>query len=60
VLIQHSVYHFFDNSYLLDCWQRFPAGFARRHLDDTQPNCGATFRELRGASAGCESRRGCA
>jgi predicted TIM-barrel fold metal-dependent hydrolase len=47
VLIQHSVYHFFDNSYLLDCWQRFPGRFSVvGMLDDTQPNCGMSFREL--------------
>jgi len=47
VLIQHSVYHFFDNSYLLDCWKRFPGRFSLvGMLDDTQPNCGVTLREL--------------
>ena len=47
VLIQHSVYHFFDNSYLLDCWLRFPGRFSIvGMLDDTQPNCGTTLREL--------------
>jgi predicted TIM-barrel fold metal-dependent hydrolase len=48
VLIQHSVYHLFDNSYLLDCWQRFPGHFSLvGMLDDTQPDCGMTLRELR-------------
>lgn len=47
VLIQHSVYHLFDNSYLLDCWQRFPGRFSLvGMLDDAQPNCGTTLREL--------------
>jgi predicted TIM-barrel fold metal-dependent hydrolase len=47
VLIQHSVYHLFDNSYLLDCWKRFPGRFSVvGMLDDKQPDCGAKLREL--------------
>src|SRR5262245_29269580 len=28
VLIQHSVYHAFDNAYLIDCARRFPGRFS--------------------------------
>jgi len=47
VLIQHSVYHAFDNSYLLDCARRMPGRFSLvGMLDDTQPGVGERFRAL--------------
>jgi len=39
VLIQHHLYHSWDNTYLIDCAARFPGTFAvTGMLDDTQPN----------------------
>ncbi|MDX1947809.1 MAG: amidohydrolase family protein [Pirellulaceae bacterium] len=47
VLIQHSVYHYFDNTYLLDCARRLPGRFAvTAMLDDTQPHPDVKLREL--------------
>ena len=47
VLIQHSVYHGFDNSYLIDCAKRLPGRFAVVGMvDDTQPRPDAKLREL--------------
>jgi predicted TIM-barrel fold metal-dependent hydrolase len=47
VLIQHSVYHLFDNSYLIDCAQRFPGRFSLvGMIDDSQPRAGEKLREL--------------
>jgi predicted TIM-barrel fold metal-dependent hydrolase len=47
VLIQHSVYHRFDNAYLLDCYRRFPGRFALvGMIDDRGENPGALLREL--------------
>jgi predicted TIM-barrel fold metal-dependent hydrolase len=47
VLIQHSVYHGFDNAYLIDCAKRFPGRFSIvGMLDDTLPQPGERLREL--------------
>ena len=47
VLIQHSIYHAFDNSYLIDCAQRMPGRFSVvGMIDDTQPRTGAQLKEL--------------
>ena len=47
VLIQHSVYHGFDNAYLIDCAKRFPGRFSIvGMIDDTQPRPGERLREL--------------
>lgn len=47
VLIQHSVYHAFDNSYLIDCARRLPGRFSLvGMLDDTLPHPETKFREL--------------
>jgi predicted TIM-barrel fold metal-dependent hydrolase len=47
VLIQHSVYHLFDNSYLIDCAKRFPGRFSLvGMINDEQPGAGQKLREL--------------
>lgn len=47
VLIQHSVYHGFDNTYLIDCARRMPGRFVvTGMIDDTQPHPDAKLREL--------------
>lgn len=47
VLIQHSVYHLFDNSYLLDAVRRHPKRFrAVGMVDDHQPGAGDAMRKL--------------
>jgi predicted TIM-barrel fold metal-dependent hydrolase len=47
VLIQHSVYHLFDNSYLIDCAARLPGRFSLvGMIDDRQPGAGEKLREL--------------
>src|SRR5262245_40497583 len=47
VLIQHSVYHLFDNSYLIDCAARMPGRFSLvGMIDDRQPGPGEKLREL--------------
>ncbi len=47
VLIQHSVYHLFDNSYLIDCARRMPGRFSVvGMLDDKAPRPEAKLREL--------------
>ncbi len=47
VLIQHSVYHLFDNSYLIDAVRRHPKLFrVQGMIDDRQPNPGARMKEL--------------
>jgi predicted TIM-barrel fold metal-dependent hydrolase len=47
VLIQHSIYHAFDNSYLIDCARQFPGRFVVvGMLDDTQPHPDVKLREL--------------
>jgi predicted TIM-barrel fold metal-dependent hydrolase len=48
VLIQHHIYHGWDNSYLIDCAARFPGTFAvTAMLDDTQPSPGEKMKPLR-------------
>jgi len=47
VLIQHSVYHLFDNSYLVDCARRMPGRFSLvGMIDDKAPRPDAKLREL--------------
>ena len=47
VLIQHSVYHLFDNSYLIDAVRRHPQMFrVQGMVDDHQPHAGATMKKL--------------
>lgn len=47
VLIQHSVYHRFDNSYLLDAVKRHPKLFRIQGMvDDHLPNPGAAMKKL--------------
>lgn len=47
VLIQHSVYHLWDNSYLLDAVRRHPRTFrVQGMVDDHRPNPGAAMRQL--------------
>jgi predicted TIM-barrel fold metal-dependent hydrolase len=47
VLIQHHIYHGWDNRYLIDCVKRFPGRFAVVGMvDDTQPRPDAKMREL--------------
>lgn len=47
VLIQHSVYHLWDNRYLIDCAQRFPGRFAvLGMIDDRQPQPAQKLRAL--------------
>jgi len=47
VLIQHHIYHGWDNRYLIDCAKRFPGRFAVVGMvDDTEPRPGAKMREL--------------
>jgi predicted TIM-barrel fold metal-dependent hydrolase len=47
VLIQHSVYHLFDNTYLIDCARRFPGRFAIvGMIDDKGKRPGEKLREL--------------
>jgi len=47
VLIQHSVYHLFDNSYLLDAVKRHPKRFrVVGMVDDAKPNPGAAMKKL--------------
>jgi predicted TIM-barrel fold metal-dependent hydrolase len=47
VLIQHSVYHAWDNSYLLDCFRQFPGRFSIvGMIDDRQPRAGERLKEL--------------
>ncbi len=54
VLIQHSVYHLWDNSYLLDAVKRHPKTFrVQGMVDDHKPAPGAAMRKLlpRGVTA---------
>lgn len=45
VLIQHSIYHLFDNSYLVDAVRRHPKLFRIQGMvDDHQPNPGAKMK----------------
>jgi predicted TIM-barrel fold metal-dependent hydrolase len=47
VLIQHSVYHAWDNAYLIDCAKRMPGRFSVvGMIDDRQPRPGEMLREL--------------
>ncbi|MBM3971357.1 MAG: amidohydrolase [Planctomycetes bacterium] len=47
VLIQHSVYHLFDNSYLIDAVKRHPKLFrVQGMVDDSLPNPGAAMKKL--------------
>jgi predicted TIM-barrel fold metal-dependent hydrolase len=47
VLIQHSVYHLWDNSYLLDAVRRHPKTFrVQGMVDDHQPDPGAAMKKL--------------
>jgi predicted TIM-barrel fold metal-dependent hydrolase len=47
VLIQHTVYHGFNNSYLLDCWKQYPGRFSIvGMIDDRLPDAGKKLREL--------------
>ena len=47
VLIQHSGYHLFDNSYLIDAVRRHPARFRLVGMvDDRQPRPGAAMKQL--------------
>jgi predicted TIM-barrel fold metal-dependent hydrolase len=47
VLIQHSVYHLWDNSYLLDAVKRHPKLFrVQGMVDDHKPDPGAAMRKL--------------
>jgi predicted TIM-barrel fold metal-dependent hydrolase len=47
VLIQHSGYHLFDNSYLLDAVRRHPKLFRIQGMvDDHQPHAGAAMKKL--------------
>jgi predicted TIM-barrel fold metal-dependent hydrolase len=47
VLIQHSVYHLFDNSYLIDAVRRHPKMFrVQGMVDDQQPHPGETMKKL--------------
>lgn len=47
VLIQHSVYHLFDNSYLIDAVRRHPKLFRIVGMvDDQQPAPGAAMKKL--------------
>ncbi len=47
VLIQHTIFHGFDNSYLIDAWQRHPKRFRIVGMvDDLRPNCGRAMKQL--------------
>lgn len=47
VLIQHHLYHGWDNRYLIDCAKRFPGRFVvTGMIDDTQPHPDKVMREL--------------
>ena len=47
VLIQHSVYHLFDNSYLIDAVRRHTKLFrVQGMVDDSQPNPGEQMKKL--------------
>ncbi len=47
VLIQHSIYHLFDNSYLIDAVKRHPKRFRIVGMvDDHQPGAGAAMKKL--------------
>lgn len=47
VLIQHSPFHGFDNTYLIDAWRRHPNTFrVVGMVDDLRPNCGKVMKQL--------------
>lgn len=47
VLIQHTLFHGFDNSYLIDAWRRQPDLFrVVGMVDDLRPKCGAAMKQL--------------
>lgn len=47
VLIQHNVYHGFDNSYLINAWERHPDLFrVVGMIDDLRPRTGVAMRQL--------------
>ena len=47
VLIQHHLYHGWDNRYLIDCAKRFPGRFViTGMIDDTQPHPDKVMRDL--------------
>lgn len=47
VLIQHHIYHGWDNTYLIDAARRYPDAFrVVGMVDDTQPHPDATMRKL--------------
>jgi predicted TIM-barrel fold metal-dependent hydrolase len=47
VLIQHTIYHGWDNTYLVDCAKRFPGRFSVvGMIDDTREAPGARLRDL--------------
>lgn len=47
VLIQHTTYHGFDNTYLLDCAKQFPGRFSIvGMIDDRLPQAGEKLRAL--------------
>jgi predicted TIM-barrel fold metal-dependent hydrolase len=47
VLIQHTIYHGFDNTYLIDCAKRLPGRFSIVGMvDDRQPHPDAKLRDL--------------
>jgi predicted TIM-barrel fold metal-dependent hydrolase len=47
VLIQHSVYHLWDNSYLVDAVERHPKLFrVQGMVDDHKPEAGAAMKKL--------------
>lgn len=47
VLIQHTVYHGFDNTYLLDCAKQYPGRFSIvGMIDDRLPDAGKKLRAL--------------
>lgn len=49
VLIQHTIFHSFDNSYLIDAWKRHPDLFrVVGMVDDLRPHCGRAMKQLLG------------
>lgn len=47
VLIQHTLFHGYDNSYLIDAYQRHPDVFrVVGMVDDLRPKCGTAMRQL--------------
>lgn len=47
VLIQHTLFHGYDNSYLIDAWESRPDVFrVVGMVDDLRPKCGAAMKQL--------------